>query len=144
MKNSNPPSIIPYKKQRTLQERIAERTTILEKHPDHIPIVCERSAKATSLPISTKIKYLVPNNINSADFIHILRQRIKLAPEQAMFLIVNSKIISGTQPLSAIYEKNKDIDGFLYITYAGENTFGCYTTSKITTLEKACDTTELP
>jgi hypothetical protein len=26
--------------------------------------------------------------------------------------------------MSAVYEKNKDPDGFLYITYSGENTFG--------------------
>ncbi len=26
--------------------------------------------------------------------------------------------------MSAIYEKNKDPDGFLYVTYSGENTFG--------------------
>lgn len=27
--------------------------------------------------------------------------------------------------MSAIYEENKDEDGFLYMTYSGENTFGC-------------------
>ena len=26
--------------------------------------------------------------------------------------------------MSAIYEEKKDVDGFLYITYSGENTFG--------------------
>jgi GABA(A) receptor-associated protein len=26
--------------------------------------------------------------------------------------------------MSAIYEERKDEDGFLYITYSGENTFG--------------------
>jgi GABA(A) receptor-associated protein len=26
--------------------------------------------------------------------------------------------------MSAIYEEKKDEDGFLYITYSGENTFG--------------------
>jgi GABA(A) receptor-associated protein len=28
--------------------------------------------------------------------------------------------------MSAIYEENKDEDGFLYMTYSGENTFGVY------------------
>ena len=27
--------------------------------------------------------------------------------------------------LSAIYDEYKDEDGFLYMTYSGENTFGC-------------------
>ena len=52
-------------------------------------------------------------------------QRIKLAPEQAIFLFV----ASGTLPpsvaaLQAVYDKYKDEDGFLYMTYSGENTFG--------------------
>lgn len=28
--------------------------------------------------------------------------------------------------MSAIYEENKDEDGFLYMTYSGENTFGAF------------------
>jgi len=52
-------------------------------------------------------------------------QRIKLAPEQAIFLFVSS----GTLPpsvaaLQTVYDKYKDEDGFLYMTYSGENTFG--------------------
>jgi len=27
--------------------------------------------------------------------------------------------------MSSVYEDHKDDDGFLYITYSGENTFGC-------------------
>jgi GABA(A) receptor-associated protein len=29
--------------------------------------------------------------------------------------------------MSAIYEEHKDEDGFLYMTYSGENTFGSLT-----------------
>jgi len=114
----------PYKKQLTLQQRIKEHDDISKKHPDRIPVICERSEKSKSLPFSNKIKYLLPNDITMGQFIGIMRQRIKLAPEQAIFLIVNSKIISGNQLMSTIYAYNKDPDGFLYITYAGENTFG--------------------
>lgn len=27
--------------------------------------------------------------------------------------------------MSTIYDEKKDEDGFLYVTYSGENTFGC-------------------
>lgn len=32
--------------------------------------------------------------------------------------------------MSAVYEENKDEDGFLYMTYSGENTFGSFWTQK--------------
>ena len=56
---------------------------------------------------------------------HLLPQRIKLAPEQAIFLFVSS----GTLPpsvatLQSVYDQHRDEDGFLYMTYSGENFFG--------------------
>ena len=55
----------------------------------------------------------------------LLPQRIKLAPEQAIFLFVSS----GTLPpsvatLQSVYDQHRDEDGFLYMTYSGENFFG--------------------
>ena len=32
--------------------------------------------------------------------------------------------VDAAAMMSAIYEENKDEDGFLYMTYSGENTFG--------------------
>lgn len=58
-------------------------------------------------------------------FVAARSQRIKLAPEQAIFLFV----ASGTLPpsvaaLQAVYDKYKDEDGFLYMTYRREGHFG--------------------
>ena len=55
----------------------------------------------------------------------LFAQRIKLAPEQAIFLFVSS----GTLPpsvatLQSVYDQHRDEDGFLYMTYSGENFFG--------------------
>jgi len=36
----------------------------------------------------------------------------------------SKKILLGSDLLGNIYEKNRDDDGFLYIKYTGENTFG--------------------
>jgi len=52
-------------------------------------------------------------------------QRIKLAPEQAIFLFVNKGTLPPTvAALQEVYDQCKDDDGFLYMTYSGENTFG--------------------
>lgn len=57
-------------------------------------------------------------------FIYVIRKRIKLPPERAIFLFVDNMIPSTSSLMSVVYEVQKDEDGFLYITYSGENTFG--------------------
>ena len=49
---------------------------------------------------------------------------MKLPPEKAIFLFVGGVIPATTAIISHIYESKKDKDGFLYIEYSGENTFG--------------------
>ena len=57
-------------------------------------------------------------------FIHVIRKRIKLSPERALFIFCNGLLPPTSSVLSQVYEANKDEDGFLYVTYSGENTFG--------------------
>lgn len=41
-----------------------------------------------------------------------------------LFLFTNGIIPSNTESMGFIYNKYKDNDGYLYINYAFENTFG--------------------
>lgn len=51
--------------------------------------------------------------------------KLELAKESALFLLVNGKIsIVGNQTMSEIYQNHKDNDGFLYITYTSQLTWG--------------------
>ena len=47
-----------------------------------------------------------------------------LSPEKALYLFINNKLIPCSQLLGSVYEAEKNEDGFLYINYAGESTFG--------------------
>jgi GABA(A) receptor-associated protein len=49
---------------------------------------------------------------------------MKLAPEKAIFIFINNTLPTSTDMMSQIYKNHKDEDGFLYITYSGESTFG--------------------
>jgi len=42
-----------------------------------------------------------------------------------ILLFTNSATMGAIYEEQAIYEEHKDEDGFLYIAYSGENTFGC-------------------
>lgn len=74
--------------------------------------------------ISTKKKYLVPSDLTVGQFMFVIRKRLKLPPEQAIFLFVNGTIPPTGALMNQIYDEHRDVDGFLYITYSGENTFG--------------------
>ncbi|PRP78274.1 LRR receptor-like serine/threonine-protein kinase GSO1-like [Planoprotostelium fungivorum] len=93
------------------------------KYPDRIPVIVEKAPKSDAPEIDKK-KYLVPADITAGKFIFEIRKQIKLNPDQAIFLFVNDTIPATGQLMSQIYEKNRDEDGFLYVTYSGENTFG--------------------
>ena len=109
----------------SFQERKAESTRIIEKYPDRIPIICEKNIRAkASDSVLDKNKYLVPRDLTVGQFLYVIRKRMCLASEKAIFLFVNGLIPPTSSLVFDIYTKNKDEDGFLYVTYAFENVFG--------------------
>ena len=115
--------MIDFKEKFPLKKRIDESTRIRQKYPDRVPIIVEK-AKKTDIPDIDKKKYLVPSDLTVGQFVYVLRKRIKIAPEQAIFLFVNNTLPVTSCLVSQMYADHKDQDGFLYMTYAGENTFG--------------------
>lgn len=67
---------------------------------------------------------LVLRDATCAHYIHLIRKRLQLDSTQSLFIYINGNIPSQTDLMSVIYQKNKDEDGILYVTYSGENTFG--------------------
>jgi len=112
-------------KDKSFEERIEESTKIMQKHTDRICIYVEKANTCDNLPNIDRNKYLVPNYLSIGQFIYVIRKRIKLTPEKALFLYTNKKhLLSGTTNAIDLYNKHKDDDGFLYITYTGESCFG--------------------
>eukprot|EP00249_Psilotum_nudum_P017667 c26432_g1_i1 orf=469-831(-) len=112
-----------FKQEHPLEKRQAEAARIRDKYPDRIPVIVER-AERSYIPDIDKKKYLVPADLTVGQFVYVIRKRIKLSPEKAIFIFVNSILPPTAAMISAIYEEHKDEDGFLYVTYSGENTFG--------------------
>lgn len=69
-------------------------------------------------------RYLVPVDLTVGQFVYVIRKRIKLRPEKAIFIFVSSVLPPSAALMSSIYEEHRDDDGFLYIQYSGEHTFG--------------------
>ena len=97
------------------EKRRAEADRIRQKYADRIPVICEKVEKSDIATIDKK-KYLVPADLTVGQFVYVIRKRIKLSPEKAIFIFVDEVLPPTAALMSSIYEEHKDEDGFLYIT----------------------------
>ncbi|CAN6466643.1 unnamed protein product [Victoria cruziana] len=114
---------IPFKQEFSLEERKAESKEIIAEYPDRVPVIVERYSR-TDLPELEKRKYLVPCGMAFGQFIHVLSVRLHLAPGKALFVFVKDTLPSSASLMGSIYDISKDEDGFLYLCYSSEKTFG--------------------
>lgn len=112
-----------FKKKNVFEKRCNESKNVLKKYPDRIPIIVERHHKCKLKDID-KSKYLVPKDMTMGQFTYIIRKRISLDSSQSIFISVNGSLSSSSDLVGHVYGSKKDEDGFLYITYTSENTFG--------------------
>ncbi|RXI06833.1 hypothetical protein DVH24_025969 [Malus domestica] len=133
-----------FKQAHEFEKRRAEAARIREKYSDRIPVIVEK-AERSDIPNIDRKKYLVPADLTVGQFVYVIRKRIKLSAEKAIFIFVDN-VLPATEVMtscllfledyedhssffagaimSTIYDEKKDADGFLYVTYSGENTFG--------------------
>lgn len=107
----------------TPEKRKSESTRILQRFSDRLPVICEKVENSDIQEID-KRKYLVPGDLTVGQFVYVVRKRIKLPSEKAIFMFVNDIVPPTAALMSSVYEEHKDEDGFLYVLYSGENTFG--------------------
>ena len=116
---------LPFRERFTFEERSSEANRIIRKYPNRIPVICERAARSSIKPID-KQKYLVPSDLTVGQFAYVIRKRLLLKPETAIFVMVNNFFPSTSTEISTLYDQYKDDCGYLFLTYSGENTFGAY------------------
>ena len=108
----------------SFEERKKESARILEKYPDKVPIICEKYSKDKSIYKIDKNKFLAGGDLTMGQFVYVIRKRIKMSSKEGLFLFVNNTLLPNTEQLSKIYKDNKSEDGFLYVQFSLENTFG--------------------
>jgi GABA(A) receptor-associated protein len=109
------------------EARANESARIRDKFPDRVPIIVERAKNSSAdIPKIDKQKYLVPGDLSLSQFIFIIRRRLSLDSDQALFLFVKGVLPTTGILLRELFSQYKDADGFLYIEYCGENVFGSH------------------
>jgi GABA(A) receptor-associated protein len=117
-----------YKKNTTTEERKIKSQKLKELYPNRVPVIAEMSSSSSSyskfVEQNHKVKYLVPNEITMGQFVKILRDKMKIESNTALFFFINNKLPPMTSLVYNLYEQHKDEDGFLYIEFCEESTFG--------------------
>eukprot|EP01116_Phalansterium_solitarium_P020334 TRINITY_DN5968_c0_g1_i1.p1 TRINITY_DN5968_c0_g1~~TRINITY_DN5968_c0_g1_i1.p1 ORF type:complete len:121 (-),score=31.74 TRINITY_DN5968_c0_g1_i1:196-558(-) len=112
-----------FRSEHTFEKRLEVAGKIRSKYPDRIPVIVEKASKSNAPEIDKK-KFLVPADLTVSKLAFEIRRHLKLSPEHGMFLFINDTLPPNAAVLQQIYDKYKNADGFLYVTYASENTFG--------------------
>jgi GABA(A) receptor-associated protein len=120
-----PPTMdVPFKTAHPFEARAEESRRIRDKFPGRVPIIVERGQRSLSVPVIDKQKFLVPGDLSVAQFIFVIRRRLNLPAEQALFLFIGSMLPTTGMLVRELHASYADADGFLYATYCGENVFG--------------------
>ena len=97
-----------------------EYTRITNKFPDYIPAIVFDEG---NLGLD-KHKFLIKKNMTMGHFIYIIKKRLEVESDIAIFLFVNKSLVCGSQLISSIYKENRDESGFLIFNLFKEETFG--------------------
>merc|ERR1719456_1410955 len=95
-----------FQDEHAFEKRQSEASRIRSKYPNRIPVICERADQSDIADIDKK-KYPVPSDLTVGQFVYVIRKRIKLSSEKAIFIFVNNVLPSTSDPLLSVYEEHK-------------------------------------
>jgi GABA(A) receptor-associated protein len=72
-----------------------------------------------ALLIYLRLSYHGEQDLTVGQFVYVIRKRIKLAPEKAIFIFVDEVLPPTAALMSAIYEEHKCVS-FPYILHTGQ------------------------
>ena len=107
----------------TFEARVEESRRIRDRFPGRVPIIVEKAARS-DVPLIDKQKFLVPGDLTLSQFVFVIRKRLALSSEQALFCFIGGTLPTTGTLLRELYSAFCDKDGVLYVSYSGENTFG--------------------
>jgi len=111
-----------FRKSFPLDKRISVCKALMDKYTDKIPIIVSKGKR--DAPELKKNKFLVPCDIPLGKFLYELRKHMTVNNCEGIFLFINNTIPPINMNMGELYNKYKEDDGFLYITYSTESTFG--------------------
>ena len=92
-------TISNFKKSNTFEKRQSESQRINTKYKDRVPIIVEVNSSCDQSLVLDKCKYLVPLDLTVSQFLYVIRKRVKLTPEIALFIFFNNSLPASSETL---------------------------------------------
>jgi GABA(A) receptor-associated protein len=108
--------------EKTLEQRKTDSAGIRKKHPGHIPVILLNNKNDPKINIRTK--YLLPRNLKLGEFMLMIRTKLDIKQEEALFFYVDNILPQISSTIEDIDKIHRNDDGFLYFTFAMENIYG--------------------
>lgn len=107
-----------------LDERQTQAFRLVKRFPERLPVIVDRANR--NAPKLDRNKYIINAHDTLSQVIYLLRKRLKLNPQQAVFFFSDDNLLSGNMTISQIRHLSslKHGDGFTYLFYSLEDTFG--------------------
>ena len=85
------------------------------KYPNRIPVIVNKSKNSNAPDIDKNI-YLVPSDLTLGQFIFVIRKRINLNPEQAIYIFCKDTLPNTSMVMSELYNIYKNSNELLQNT----------------------------
>lgn len=113
-----------FKTKHPIEKRLYECSKIKLKYPTKAPTIIQ--------PLNVDVKdidrkkFLINREMEVAKVFSMIRARIGLNQSESMFIFIGRKTLLAMSQLTIgeIYDQYADPDGFLYLYYSMESTFG--------------------
>jgi GABA(A) receptor-associated protein len=122
-KTSNPLEIYKKFMDIPIEKKQREVHILTSRYPSKLAVIVHTKNKQA--PLLKKCKFLVDRQITISEFMHIIRKYMDLQQNESIFLFTESNTIPpSSSNFDVLYKEHKNQDGFLYLEYSVENTFG--------------------
>ena len=111
-----------FKRQHPFEARRMLSVKMKAVYPRHVPLIVERRSRQD--PPLPKSRFLVAGEKRMGEILAQVKGEMTLRPTEALFFLVGEEMIRPGESAARLYERWGDDDGFLYLVYSREESFG--------------------
>jgi GABA(A) receptor-associated protein len=105
--------------------RKGDTDRMIAKYPGSIPIYVSKGVRSNNIEDYGSKKFMVKREMTGITLLQSVRNALKIKTNEAVYLMVNDiEMILLSLSIGNLYDKYKSDDGYMYVSYYGENAFG--------------------